>query len=215
MFCRNCGTKIEGGTNFCHSCGSQVNIAPVTTIATNAQSSIVIPNSGRSSNRVMAIIVCIIGVVVLFVIIGFFSTLVTADSEYIRARDSKRLSDLKQLQTALELYHFDQGVYPTSNQNEQQNQESTANRLLLKMQKSGMPAVLVLGTDRYACLNAKGWQTAGCSDPYMSIIPTDPKSGKYVYTSNGEIYSITASLEGEMNGLQGQLKLTPEGIEQL
>lgn len=138
--------------------------------------------------RVVIILVCIlIGVA----FIGLLSTLATValGSARIKARDSKRMSDLKQVQTALELYHVDQNVYPASSE-------------------------AVLGTADYACLNTKGWQPAGCFDPYMGVIPTDPNSGEYVYSSNGDTYEITASLEGDVNGLKGQVKLTPEGIEQ-
>lgn len=104
----------------------------------------------------------------------------------VNPRDSKRLADLRQLQTALELYFDDQNAYPVGN---------------------GM-----LGVGNMACLNAQGWQAAGCSGPYMGMIPTDPNGGSYMYSSGQNTYSVTATLEGEINGLSGNIVVTPSGI---
>ena len=140
----------------------------------------------------------LIELLVVIAIIGLLSTLavVALSSARQRARDSKRLSDLKQLQTALELYYQDQSspAYPVA---------------------SGIP----LGDPSYACLNSSlGFTTAGCSNPIMGLVPSDPGGGaattSYSYTStSGVDYVITATLEGTVNNLSGSIQLTPAGIQ--
>lgn len=105
------------------------------------------------------------------------------------AKDAKKLSDLKQLQTALELYYIDQGQYPTGNS-------------------------VTLGSTNYACINASGWAATGCTNAYMGMVPKDSGSSAYVYTmlNSGKSYQIKAHLEGGFNGLSGDITLTPSGI---
>ena len=131
----------------------------------------------------------LIELLIVIAIIGLLSTLsvVALGSARVKARDSKRLSDLKQLQTALELYYTDQNSYPTGSS-------------------------LTLGGSTSACLNATGFAATGCSSPYMGSVPADPQGGTYVYTSASSSYTITAALEGEVNGLDGGITLTPAGI---
>ncbi len=131
----------------------------------------------------------LIELLVVIAIIGLLSTLavVALGSARVKARDSKRLSDLKQLQTALELYYTDQNSYPAGD-------------------------TIDLATTNYACLNSTGFTTSGCTNPYMSKVPTDPKEGSYVYTVGTGTYTVEATLEGDVNGLSGDIKLTPAGI---
>jgi hypothetical protein len=106
-----------------------------------------------------------------------------------KARDANRMSDMKQVQTALELYYTDINSYP-----------------------AGTNAVL--GSGNYACLNASGFQAAGCTNPYMGRIPMDrTTSSKYVYTKiSDNSYSVRFTVEGEINGLKGNLVLNQSGI---
>ncbi len=132
----------------------------------------------------------LIELLVVIAIIGLLSTLavVALGSARVKARDSKRLSDLRQLQTALELYYTDQNSYP-----------------------SGSGATL--GTGNYACLNASGYAATGCATPYMAQVPSDPVAGSsYTYTAASSSYSISATLEGTVNGLSGAVTLSPGGI---
>ena len=131
----------------------------------------------------------LIELLIVVAIIGLLSTLavVALGSARVKARDSKRLADLKQLQTALELYYTDNNAYPTVEG--------------------------ALGTGNFACLNSSGWQAAGCSSPYMGQVPTDPKTGSYTYTVSSSSYSVSASLEDDVGGLDsGAITLTPAGI---
>lgn len=56
----------------------------------------------------------LIELLVVIVIIGILATLatVTLSSARAKARDARRVSDVKQVQTALELYYNDAGGYP-------------------------------------------------------------------------------------------------------
>ncbi|MFA5175283.1 MAG: prepilin-type N-terminal cleavage/methylation domain-containing protein [Patescibacteria group bacterium] len=135
----------------------------------------------------------LIELLVVIAILGLLSTLavVALGSAREKARDSKRLSDLKQVQTALELYYTDKGAYPT---------ETTA---------------VTLGSSTEACLDgASGFTTTAlCVSPYMGQVPKDPGSNTYSYTSAaGTTYTISATLEGTVGDLSGAIQLTPAGI---
>lgn len=135
----------------------------------------------------------LIELLVVVAIMGLLSTLavVALGSARLKARDSKRLSDLKQVQTALELYYTDNNAYPTA---------ATA---------------VTLGSTNVACLNASGFAATGCASPYMGQVPTDPNStGSYSYISaTGATYCVGATLEGAVNSLPaGAIHLNPAGI---
>lgn len=132
----------------------------------------------------------LIELLVVIAIIGLLSTLavVALGSARVKARDSKRLADLKQLQTAFELYYTDQNAYPTG---------------------SGA----ALGDSSHACLNSTGFAATGCANAYMQQVPVDPKSGNYSYTAASSSYSVTATLEGSVDGLSGAITLSPGGIK--
>ncbi len=58
----------------------------------------------------------LIELLVVIAIIGLLSTLavVALNNARMKSRDAKRVSDVKQIQTALELYYNDQNAYPAS-----------------------------------------------------------------------------------------------------
>ena len=58
----------------------------------------------------------LIELLVVVAIIGLLATLsiVALNNARARARDARRVADIKQIQTALELYYNDQGSYPAS-----------------------------------------------------------------------------------------------------
>ena len=133
----------------------------------------------------------LIELLVVIAIIGLLSTLavVALGNARQKARDARRLSDLKQLQTALELYYTDQTAYPSG-------------------------SAIELGTTNYICLNAtNGFTTTGCGSPYMGQVPDDPSPGSaYTYTGSTSTYSVTATLETTVGGLSGGVTLSPSGI---
>ena len=133
----------------------------------------------------------LIELLVVIAIIGLLSTLavVALGSAREKSRDAKRLSDIKQVGTALELHYVDNTAYPVA-------ATSTA-----------------IGAGSYACLNSSGFAVTGCANAYMGQVPTDPGSGTYTYLStDGTTYTLTATLEGTMNGLTGTVEGTPSGL---
>ncbi len=137
----------------------------------------------------------LIELLVVIAIIGLLSTLavVALGSARVKARDAKRLSDVKQVQTALELYYTDNSKYPTQTE------------------------PIALGQGNAVCLenDAEGWGASCANEAYMGLVPNDPKAGSaYLYSSaDGTSYEIKAVLEGEMGGLaEGSILATPSGI---
>jgi prepilin-type N-terminal cleavage/methylation domain-containing protein len=125
----------------------------------------------------------LIELLVVIAIIALLSTLsvVALNSARAKARDARRLSDIKQIRTALEMY-FDQNMaYPAN------------------------PSVTTtLGLTNSICLTSNGWTTtAGCSSGilYMQNVPDDPQgvgTSIYKYTVGGgagSTYTINYVLE--------------------
>lgn len=135
----------------------------------------------------------LIELLVVIAIIGLLSTLavVALSSARQKARDSKRLSDLKQVQTALELYYTDNNAYPTA------------------------VASSTLGAGSFVCLGSGGFGTAGCAGAIMGLVPADPQSTQnYQYQSaDGSTYAISATLEGTVGSLTGSIVASPSGIQ--
>ena len=102
----------------------------------------------------------LIELLVVIAIIGLLSTLavVALNSARQKARDSKRVSDMKQLQTALEIYFNDKGAYPP---------EAGDGEI-------GNP------TNGSGCLGSgdTGWEAdTSCTAPiYMGLTPRDPSN---------------------------------------
>jgi general secretion pathway protein G len=98
----------------------------------------------------------LIELLVVIAIIGLLSTLavVALNSARQKARDSKRVADMKQLQTALEIYFNDKSNYPTTPGDEE-----------------------IGPTIGQTCLVDAGWQSssANCTGTvYMGLTPRDP-----------------------------------------
>ncbi|KKR49214.1 MAG: hypothetical protein UT86_C0001G0186 [Candidatus Magasanikbacteria bacterium GW2011_GWC2_40_17] len=136
----------------------------------------------------------LIELLVVIAIIALLSTLavVALGSAREKSRDAKRLADIKQVQTALELYFTDQNAYPAG-------------------------TALVLGGANALCLGAGGFAASGCTTPvYMGKVPANPTPGgvDYAYTVSGSSYSIAFTLEGASGGLAlGAHTASPSGIQ--
>jgi len=150
----------------------------------------------------------LIELLVVIAIIGLLSTLavVALNSARQKARDAKRVADIKQVQTALELYFNDQNRYPGSAE-----ASGTAYAAITSA---------VLGSASYQCLGTVGWAATGCSGAYMGLVPSNPTpvhsaATNYYYTStasNG--YSLIFALEGQTGGLGvGAHTATQDGIQ--
>lgn len=153
----------------------------------------------------------LVELLVVVAIIGLLSTLavVALGSARGKARDAKRLSDIKQVQTALELFYNDNNGYPVA----------AAPPLAL----GGAGAVTLSGAGITAANGAAG-------TTYMGQVPSNPAPGgaPYNYTpkksDNGDCtaapvtncvsYNITFTLEGQTGSLAaGAHTATPSGIQ--
>ncbi len=123
----------------------------------------------------------LIELLVVVAIIGILSTLLTANFIGVRqrSRDSERKSNLRQIQSALELYRADTGNYPTAIPN----------------CPSGSPKSL-MSPD---CVTSV----------YMQTVPKDPGGTSYTYSSNGTTYSIVACLENSNDSEKDSVNKNP------
>ncbi|MDD5072018.1 MAG: type II secretion system protein [Patescibacteria group bacterium] len=132
----------------------------------------------------------LIELLVVIAIIGLLSTLavVALNNARQKSRDAKRVSDIKQVQTALELYYNDANSYPT------------AGAVVF-----GTGSISYSGTTYMAVLpsNPSPRNDGSCPD------------ANYVYTQDGSgsSYHITYCLGGATGGLTaGTKQATPAGI---
>ena len=134
----------------------------------------------------------LIELLVVIAIIGLLSTLavVALNNARQKSRDAKRVADVKQIQTALELYFNDCSQYP----------DGSANGGLAAADANGCPGTITFGT-------------------FMSQIPTaptPPTGNAYTYNDNsGDLgsYNLDFVLEGITGGLTGtNCTATPAGI---
>jgi len=137
----------------------------------------------------------LIELLVVIAIIGLLATLsvVALNNARQKSRDAKRVSDIKQIQTALELYYVDNNAYPI---------EASAVNL-------GETGQTTLSSDN-------DWSDTAAGTTYMGQVPDDPQdSGTYAYTSaDGTTYSIVFTLEGDTGGLDaGGRTASPDGIQ--
>ncbi len=137
----------------------------------------------------------LIELLVVIAIIGLLSTLavVALGNARENARDSKRLSDLKQLQTALEVYFNQNNTYPVFE-----------------------PSV-ELGTSSTLCFSSSdaGFEaTCTGDDVFMNQVPTDPlATGGYQYIGTTTEFTISAVLEGQSGNFgPGTVYMTQDGL---
>ena len=135
-----------------------------------------VPQRGREGFTLIELLVVI-------AIIGLLSTLavVALNSARQRSRDAKRVSDIRQVQTALELGYAEIGGYPAA----------------------AAPVILGSAAFDVMCVNGGSvfqGSNAGCSTVLMGLVPSNPtpNGAAYTYTSatGSGTYSITFSLEG-------------------
>ena len=127
----------------------------------------------------------LIELLVVIAIIGLLSTLaiVALNSARQKSRDAKRVSDIKQVQTALELYFADQNGYP-----------------------AGVNTTLgSAGSTTLSSTNGFSGSAAGTT--YMGLVPSNPSPGGagYVYNCVGTgcaNYTLTFTLEDDTGSLK-------------
>lgn len=113
----------------------------------------------------------LIELLVVIGIIGLLSTLavVALSSARQKGRDAKRVSDIKQIQGALDLYAVDRNGYPAASN-------------------------LVLGSQNAACIGSAGFQQTGCTEPFMTQVPSNPSPNGAAYTYTA--YTDAANTQG-------------------
>lgn len=119
----------------------------------------------------------LIELLVVVAIIGLLSSVVLGSLEEARAkaRDTRRLADLREIRTSLETYRNENGAYP-----------STA---------SGWRGSCV-GFGSYPNTGSGAW-IPDLAPKYISVLPSDPRptadgNGCYLYKSNGAEYMVLA-----------------------
>lgn len=122
-----------------------------------------------------------IELLVVIVILGILSVigLGSFSSSQMKARDSKRKTDLRTMGDALELYYNDNGRFPDSDSS------------------GGIMGCGAAAAE--ACVPGQIWQNTTNGTTYMVQMPQDPSGGKYYYMTSltGTYYQIYARLENE------------------
>lgn len=132
--------------------------------------------------------------------------IVVIDEDIKDVRDAKRVSDVRQVSVALELYFNDNNSYPPSDDEG-----------------------YILGEDYVKLSEYLGFSNTGDGVVYMGAVPSDPLSDnfwEYRYNAYSEEYDsnfcktepcywyeIVFELEGTSTGLEGLLLMTPTGIK--
>lgn len=131
----------------------------------------------------------LIELLVVIAIIGILAAvvLVSLNSARAKSRDARRVSDMHQIQTALELFFNDCAQYPPD------------------------------GADNLATADACPTDAAVTVSDYLATIPTDPGPGvpayAYQVSATGGNYNIQFTLEGPTGALQtGANCASPSGI---
>jgi prepilin-type N-terminal cleavage/methylation domain-containing protein len=133
----------------------------------------------------------LIELLVVIAIIGVLSSVVLAslNTARMRARDARRLSDLSQLQIALETYYSDNGKYPIPT--------VTANTSSGNAYNANCTTNQPWGNGGQANTGPTGW-IPNLAPTYIPVLPTDPgqtastQNNCYLYTSNGTDYQLLA-----------------------
>ncbi len=141
----------------------------------------------------------LIELLVVIAIIGILSTIavIALQSARSKSRDAKRIADIKQIQTALEMYYSDNTAYPI---------EASAVNL-------GEGTKLTLSS-------GGGFSNTASGTTYMGQVPADPggtsPATHYTYTSaDGTTYTLVFTLEGSSAGYTaGNVTATPAGMSQ-
>jgi prepilin-type N-terminal cleavage/methylation domain-containing protein len=144
------------------------------------------------SNKTKHSAFTLIELLVVIAIIAILSTLsvVALGSARAKAREAKRLSDIRNIQTSLALYYNEYGVYPS--------------------------ASIPEDTSTIFCLSEQGISTTCGTIVYLAEIPTDPADGfnySYTPTSSFSSYAVAFTLTSGSGGYEaGNYIATPDAI---
>lgn len=136
-----------------------------------------------STNRKYFLGFTLVELLVVITILGILSSIGIGNflTSQIKGRDAQRKSDLKQLQTALELYNGDNNRYPTAD---------SSSRII------ACPSL----PNPFSCEWGEGPITDG-KTVYSQSVPDDPVAGKYFYvykvSNDGSKYQVFTFLENK------------------
>ena len=142
----------------------------------------------------------LIELLVVIAIIGLLANIamMSINNARQKSRDAKRVSDIKEIQTALEMYFSTVNSYPSGT--------------IASTVQNGTLGV----SPRLTFSSTNGFNTtAGTGIVFMGKVPADPGSNTYTYSStNGSSYSLTFTLEGKAGSLaSGAHAASPTGIQ--
>ncbi len=137
-------------------------------------------------------IIIIIAVLIIIIFLARFGI----NNAQVKSRDIERIASVKQAQNALELYFYHRNQYPVLEN-------------------------IILGSNDFKllCDTDAGFQAnnEGCEKIYLEEIMVVPKSSQedsYIYSSDGQNYTINFILEKGVGGLGvGEHVGYPEGIQ--
>ena len=144
----------------------------------------------------------LIELLVVIAIIGLLSTLsiIALNSARARSRDARRISDVKQIQTALEMYYNLADKYPD------------AGTAVNQLSTSTQPSIAYASTTFLTL-----WPQAPTppDNPGNANTPCDDTNNPYAYavSENNATYTLTYCLGGETGGVPSGVNIaTPAGI---
>ena len=142
----------------------------------------------------------LIELLIVIAIIGLIASLSVAavNNAKQKSRDARRLSDIKQVQSGLDMYLSDKGFYPND--------------------PIGTPKPMLGRVGAKTLSNGNGWSDTISGAMYIGIVPADPlPTQNYNYTVSGSgnsWYTITFTLEGTSSGYPAGLRTaTPKSVQ--
>ncbi len=144
----------------------------------------------------------LIELLVVIAIIGLLSTLavVSLNGARAKARDARRMSDLKQISTAFELRASEASSYPTNGAAATACDDTpSANIVAAPDAPAAIDPLCGAGNAIYVDVDVSGGLNAG-DQTMLASIPDDPiASDTYYYEGDGDNYCIAALLDDNTN----------------
>ena len=151
----------------------------------------------------------LIELLVVILIIGILATFVIVNVSKSRsqARDAKRVSDLKTIQGALEMYYEKNQKYPMTMASDKNpaNSGASGGYSGTNYGWAGLcPSFNKDASNQFTSSGATGWiadmsvnPRVGLAPEFLPVLPSDPKpvgsDGCYIYASNGTDYMLRAN----------------------